>query len=269
MDDRIIELKKLSQCKQFRSEAFSVYSPTLEQNLLNVPIIKPVLIIICSGEKALESKTQIATCFTNQFVFISGSNSIGMRNIPSDKSYHAILIEFEDDELPIMDKIEAHDDIDFFIGDIDRVLERAISQFIEISSVYSDDTLKLRRKEIISILLSKGYNEIKSIKRTSKLTEKISEIVKRSDLFNINIQYLSHLMGMSESTLHRKLKEENTSIKEIKDRVRMGSALHLLQTTDLSIGLISEKCGYKTHSKFSMRFKKHFGITPAELKKTR
>ena len=269
MNNSIFALKDLSQRMELHSEAFSVYSPTFEQNLLNVPIIKPVLIIVCSGEKALESKSKNATCFTNQFVFISGSNSIGMRNIPKNDSYHAILIEFEDDELPIMDKIENRDDVDFFIGDIDSVLNSAISQFMEISSVYPYEIIKLRRKEIVSIILSKGYNEIKSIKRTNKLTEKISKTIKNSDLFNTNIQYLSSLMGMSESTIHRKLKEENTSIKEIKDRVRMGRALHLLQTTDLSIGLISERCGYKTHSKFSIRFKKHFGITPAELKKTR
>lgn len=269
MQSRIEKIKKFSQREDIQSESFSVYSPTHEQNLLNVPILKPVLIIICSGEKELESKTKVETCYTNQFVFISGSNSIGMRNIPEDNSYYAVLIEFEDDELPLQESIDNTLNLDFFIGDVDNVLQDSIAQFMEISAIYPEDLLKSRRKEIIQLMIAQGFNELFSIKRTHKLTEMITEIMKRSDLYNINVQRISDQIGLSESTLHRKLKEENTSIKEIKDRVRMGSGLHLLQTTDLPVSVIADKCGYSTHSKFSLRFKKHFGITPADLKKTK
>lgn len=262
-------IRNVSQCQENKSEAFSVYSPIHEQSLLNVPILKPVLIVVCSGEKEIESKSHKSTCFTSQFVFVSGSNSISMRNIPKNQSYYAIIIEFEDDELPIQSQIDTYNGVDFFIGDIDAVLAESICQFMQISSIYPEELLKERRKEIVNILILLGYKDIFSIKRTYKLTEQINNIIRQSDLYKINAQYISHITGLSESTLHRKLKEENTSIKEIKDRVRMGNALHLLQTTDLPIGIIADKCGYKTHSKFSMRFKKHFGITPADLKKTR
>lgn len=74
---------------------------------------------------------------------------------------------------------------------------------------------------------------------------------------------------MSESTLHRKLKSERTSIQEIKDQAKLGKGLHLLQTTHYSIRLVEEKCGYQSQSKFTDRFKKRFGLTPSELRKTK
>jgi AraC-like DNA-binding protein len=74
---------------------------------------------------------------------------------------------------------------------------------------------------------------------------------------------------MSESTLRRKLKVESTSVQEIKDSARLGLGLHLLQTSQHSIGIISDKCGYQSQSRFTERFKKQFGLTPSELRKTK
>ena len=156
MANQTANIKDLSQRETLQSDAFSVYAPVYQQNLLNVPILKPVLIIICSGEKQLESKGRAETCYHDQFVFIAGSNSIGMRNIPKDYSYHAVLIEFEDDELPLKDNGETSDPVDFFIGDMNALLRESIAQFLEISAVYPEELLKLRRKEIISLLISLG-----------------------------------------------------------------------------------------------------------------
>ena len=206
MANQTANIKDLSQRKTLQSDAFSVYAPVYQQNLLNVPILKPVLIIICSGEKQLESKGRAETCYHDQFVFIAGSNSIGMRNIPKDHSYHAVLIEFEDDELPLKDNGETSDPVDFFIGDMNALLRESIAQFLEISVVYPEELLKLRRKEIISLLISLGYEGVFAIRRAHKLTDKITEIMKQSDAYSINIPYISRLVGLSESTLHRRLK---------------------------------------------------------------
>jgi AraC-like DNA-binding protein len=74
---------------------------------------------------------------------------------------------------------------------------------------------------------------------------------------------------MSESTLRRKLKLEGTSVQEVKDQARLGLGLHLLQTTRQPISLVAEKCGYLSQSRFTDRFKKRFGLTPSELRKTK
>jgi AraC-like DNA-binding protein len=74
---------------------------------------------------------------------------------------------------------------------------------------------------------------------------------------------------MSQSTLRRKLQVEGSSLQAIKDRVKLGYGLHLLQTTMEPVGIIAEKCGYYSQSRFTDRFKQLFGLTPTELRKTR
>ena len=61
---------------------------------------------------------------------------------------------------------------------------------------------------------------------------------------------------------------EGTGLQAIKDAVRLGRALHLLQTTALPIGVIAGRCGYSSQSRFAARFKARFGLTPSALRKT-
>lgn len=74
---------------------------------------------------------------------------------------------------------------------------------------------------------------------------------------------------MSESTLYRKLKAEGENIQKLKEKILMGKAIHLLQTTNLSIERISEQVGYASSLRFSQRFKSYFGLTPRDLRNTR
>lgn len=73
---------------------FAVYSSIKEQHLLNVPIVKPILIVVLSGDKELGKDNEFV-CHSGEFIFLSDSPSINMRNIPKDKEYFALLIEFD------------------------------------------------------------------------------------------------------------------------------------------------------------------------------
>jgi hypothetical protein len=77
-----------------REQPFSVYTSIKEQQLLNVPIAKPLLIVVISGNKELGVDNE-QTCHSGEFVFLSDNPSINMRNIPKDKEYFALLIEFD------------------------------------------------------------------------------------------------------------------------------------------------------------------------------
>ena len=63
-------------------------------------------------------------------------------------------------------------------------------------------------------------------------------------------------------TLHRRLKQEGTSFKEIKENLRRDLAIHYLNTSDLSIQEISENLGFAETSNFHRAFKKWTGSTP-------
>jgi AraC-like DNA-binding protein len=263
-------LKALLQTKSFDDTnlPFSIYSSYHEQNLLNVPIIKPLLIVVISGEKELVSKDKVL-CKANQFVFLSDTYSIGMRNIPKDQSYFALLIEFEFDDFNDFDIDLQREKPDIIAGPIGDEFKECITQFVQCSTWANREIIKGRRREILNLLAFIGYTSVFSLGGAAKLSHRVNGLISINGLDSINMKSISSEIGMSESTLQRKLKDEGTNIKEIKDRARMGYALHLLQTTSFPIGLIAEKCGYTSQSKFSTRFKFFFGVSPKELKNTK
>ena len=65
---------------------FSVFTSIKEQKLLNVPVAKPLLVVVLSGNKALGVGREIM-CQPGEFIFLSSSPAVDMRNIPKDNEY--------------------------------------------------------------------------------------------------------------------------------------------------------------------------------------
>jgi len=265
MNDLISVVK--STIKEAKLLPFSVYSSIKEQRLLNVPIAKPLFIAVLSGDKKLGKNHEIK-CSSGDFIFLSDSPAINMRNIPNNEEYYALLIEFEyQDFLGLQTSLVNKQS--YCVGEINFQLARCLQQFVEYSLWASPALWSLRRKEIIHLLCHLGHEEVLSMVANPKVGHKLHDIVSSKLTDEITLDNICQQLGMSESTLRRKLKAEDTSVQEIKDQAKLGQGLHLLQTTHHSIGLIAEKCGYQSQSRFTDRFKGRFGITPSELRKTK
>lgn len=248
-------------------QPFSVYTSVKEQVLLNVPISKPLLIVVLEGDKELGVNSEI-TCHCGDFIFLSNSPAINMRNIPKGKEYMALLIEFDQqdfDGLEIYGAVEK----DYVAGSAPSSLIKCLQQFVECSGWAPKSLWSLRKREIISLLYESGYTEVLSLIGDSPVKTKLHEMFIAQGFENITTDYICTEFAMSESTLRRKLKLEGTNLQAVKDQTRLGLALHYLQTTPLSIGIIADKCGYQSQSRFTERFKKRFGLTPSELRKTK
>ncbi len=70
-------------------------------------------------------------------------------------------------------------------------------------------------------------------------------------------------LAMSEATLRRRLTESGHSFNDLLIDVRMTAALTLLQVTDRPVSDIAFQVGYASASRFSARFKRRFGFSPA------
>ncbi len=75
-------------------------------------------------------------------------------------------------------------------------------------------------------------------------------------------------LAVSESTLRRHLRAEQTSFREILEQTRLVNGLGLLQETCWPIARVAESVGYQSASRFSERFKQRFGMSPSELRRT-
>jgi len=246
---------------------FSVYSSIKQQNLLNVPIVKPLLIIVLNGDKELGKDNEL-TCHSGDFIFLSDSPAINMRNIPKDQEYFALLIEFDYQDFNGL-QISARNKQHYCIGRTASILEKCLQQFVE-SALWAPEQLwSLRKREIIELLCYMGHKEILSMVGSPKIGHRLHDMFCEQSFHELTIEHICDQLAMSESTLRRKLKLEGSSVQGIKDQARLGLGLHLLQTTRHSIGFIAEKCGYQSQSRFTDRFKGRFGLTPSELRKTK
>jgi len=250
-----------------RDQPFSVYTSIKEQKLLNVPIAKPLLIVVLSGDKALGSNNELV-CHSGDFIFLADSPSINMRNIPKGKEYFALLIEFDYQDFNGL-QINASNKQDCFIGKTTADLEKCLQQFVEVSLWAPKKLWSLRKREIILLLCHLGHEEILSLLGNPQIKDQLHEMFINQGFHKLTIEHICEQLAMSESTVRRKLKLEGTSVQEVKDQARLGLALHLLQTSRNSIGVIADKCGYQSQSRFTERFKKRFGLTPTELRKTK
>jgi len=245
---------------------FAVYTSLEEQRIANVPVTKPMLICVLSGSKeigGLESKE----CAAGSFIFLSNKPSMDLRNIPKGACYFALLIDFDYDDfsdLPLSTQGAA----DYFCGELSNPLEQFLYQFIEWSSISPPALWPLRKRELLHLLFHLGYHQVANVVEPLSLSHKLHNIIGSNVSKEFPMQELTSKLAMSESTLRRRLQEEGTSLQEIKDKIRLGYGLHLLQTGNDSIGHIAELCGYYSQSRFTEKFKLRFGLTPSDLRKT-
>lgn len=265
MQKLILSSKQVLQEKE--QLPFSVYTSVKEQHILNVPIIKPLLICVLDGCKKLGKKNEI-DCPAGNFIFLSNSPNVNMRNIPDGAEYFALLIEFDfkDFDCFISRQIKTET---FFQGKIDSILQQTLQQFVEWSVFAPPDIWFIRRQEILQLIYRLGYEQVSAIVESPSISHKLHSIISADISDDLGADYLSSRLAMSKSTLRRKLNAEGTSLQAIKDRAKLSYGLHLVQTSLEPIGRIAERCGYLSQSRFTDKFKQLFGIAPTELRKTR
>lgn len=82
-----------------------------------------------------------------------------------------------------------------------------------------------------------------------------------------SVDLVASLMSVHRRTLHRMLKEESTSYKEILERIRKATAQERLKNSSVSIIQLSDFLGYRDNSAFTRAFSRWFGTTPQEWRK--
>ncbi len=256
------------QALQSRSDLpFSLYSAQKVQTLANVPVAKPLLIIILSGTKQLGDHEQ-AQYGEGEFVFLSNHSSIDMRNIPSPNEYCALLIEFDfDDFAPY--PVNQGSLTPYLDGKMPHLMEQSLTQLLHFATLAPHPLINRRKNELLDVLYHSGYAQLGKLAQAPNVSAKVFSLIQSDLQRDWTLDVLSEQVYLSPTTLRRKLKAEETSIADLKSRARLGHALHLLQTTSMRIGDIAQQCGFHSQSRFTDQFKRRFSMTPRELRKSR
>lgn len=127
----------------------------------------------------------------------------------------------------------------------------------------SEQALKIFLKAAPAAFLN-GYRHDDGLK--ARITAELS--TNETDSW-LRIDEIASRLGLSISTLHRRLKEEGQTFGEIKEERRRNLAVSLLKKTDMKITEVAHRIGYSEPSAFFRAFRKWYGTTPSEIRGSR
>ncbi|KGE20913.1 AraC family transcriptional regulator [Paenibacillus wynnii] len=111
-------------------------------------------------------------------------------------------------------------------------------------------------------------------KKNSKQHELIRQIDQKiTDSYmdsNLSLNQIADALNMSPIYISRLYKQQTmSSIVDVILEVRMREVCSLLENTDLSVTAVAEQCGFTSSSYLHRMFKRSFGITPTDYRRTK
>ncbi|KID57540.1 hypothetical protein JF50_10150 [Pseudoalteromonas luteoviolacea] len=148
-----------------------------------------------------------------------------------------------------------------------------LKQYIAQPDGITDTLIALKIQELIELIIQVDVNG----QFTPLLSElflpkqpKLQKVVQAHLYSPLKVEEMAFLCHMSTSTFNRKFKQVyGTSANKYLVLKRLEKAEQLINTTNERVTDIALECGFEELSYFSRAFKKHFNITPSELRKTR
>lgn len=128
--------------------------------------------------------------------------------------------------------------------------------------------------ELIKLPMAEGQTE-ENIDGSTQRSNNIDRLLKLDDIINTNFtnnftnKDIADILFISERQLSRiVIKNYGQPLRLIIMKKRLDIAAELLLTTSDSVEYISSSVGFKNKNSFHREFKKRFGMTPSEYRKT-
>lgn len=242
----------------------------LPQSLRRVPFTDPCLMLILQGEKQLHASAHSTEPLpAGQMLLIPAGCELTFTNQPDEHSqYLAWVIHLPADDLLPLGRGPVNRGVQRFHSD--PLLLTLMQQWLQLQPLLSDpqQLLQTRRREITRRLIELGYSAELRSGLQQQLSRRVQTVVSEDLSHDWQMTEVCQRLAVSESTLRRKLSDEQRSFRDLLSQLRLTQGLNLLQTTHLSVQQVADACGYRSASRFSERFRERFGTSPAELRQS-
>lgn len=240
-----------------------------QHGLSNIKVNQLHMGIILHGQQQLNIQTKQINLSAGHLYIIKPDTIIDAVNQPDPVTgeYLTILVPMCDEVIqaaqmiwakPVVDKTEAI--LKFSIDDF-------ASPLSEWQSALFDNDLVKARLSIASILVQLCQQHCSDvlIVPPPKLTKIIHDWVIENPQHHWQSNEFEMRLGFSSATLRRKLKHEETSLRETITHARLTYALELLYSKKLPMKTIAAKSGYQSVAIFRERFMQRYSVDPAVL----
>ncbi|MCE1236343.1 MAG: helix-turn-helix transcriptional regulator [Hyphomicrobiales bacterium] len=231
---------------------------------------RPTLVVVDAGAKILFVGARSLTIRPGEAVFfLPGLVFDVINRPPAHGDYRARLFAWE--EALIADFVEpgfatSTPSIHALTG-LDRDFATVFDRAVEVVSAPRTAPDPLARHRVGELLLWLTLNGVRLPPATPPSWSSRLRRLLLADLAGhwTSARAADHL-ATGESTLRRRLAEEETSFGYVLADTRMTQAMNMILTTDLPIDRVALDVGYASPSRFAARFRHRFGCAPSELR---
>ena len=97
-------------------------------------------------------------------------------------------------------------------------------------------------------------------------TDRVTNLIAQRPHADWSVDTLASHFLLSGCTLRQRLQDEDSNVTACLRDVRLELGLSLLQSTDIPVGQIAQRCGYESHSRFTAAFRTRFGLSPSSVR---
>lgn len=240
-------------------------------HIKHVPFYDPCVVMVLSGTKVVFDAAAPVTCEAGAAIAVPAPASFDLRNEPDSrrKRYNALVIPFRPAHLDDLRRLHGFEpghrsEVGVLKFDRTSTLEATIRHYLE----SPDDALLLKHRlmEILLYLARQDARMMSFALAQENWSHKVHSIVSGNLVHDWSIGEVSERLDTSETTLRRRLRQEQTSFRELVYELRLTSALMQLLQTSLPVYQIAYDCGYQSVSRFTSNFRKRFGVAPTALR---
>lgn len=254
-----------------------VFHSRRPQSLHGVPIHQPLMVLVVSGRKVIALGERRVDVHAGELLLLPGGCTVEVGNHPGKQGedYLGLAIAFPEDAIVQFRRSYGADSVTdstprWSAPAPDGVVT-AMAQWVDWCMLHSADPALARHRQVEFLLLLARAGVVGNLllNREASWRERIAQLLALDPARDWSAAEVCRRLGVGESTLRRRLHEEGSGFRQVLEETRMVAGLALLQETFWPVGQVAEAVGYNSHSRFSERFRRHFGLSPAELKRSR
>jgi AraC-like DNA-binding protein len=247
-----------------------VYS-SHQHRLHRVKLFSAAICHITQGSKVIiqDDNRQVAT--PEELIIIPANTELEIVNQPEQGAFRSDLLLLSPE---LITEFKAHYIKDFPPARLTSVcapMSKSLTFMWDslLNAVRNDLPSALQENQVMGLLLALHQDGLTGpllIERSFNLTEQVRQMIMMSPAKLWTAQDIAAQLSLGTSTLRRRLQLESQSYRQIIEEVRMAFALSQLQTTALPIGEIASRSGYLSSSRFTARFRQHYGCLPKDVR---